>query len=887
MLLSLPLSPYTAAEPCAILKVSLPDGTYTGPNVDPWLDEGWLLNLTGFSQTFTVRINNTSAAKRSYDTHLVIALNDAGYNNLQSLTVNGTSVPKPAFRFNKPQPYDLWDWPSGDVYPTWFEDTYVNVGTIYRKGYTGVVVTVTFSSAVGIRMHFDAYGSTVSDTLCYSGYITHNGISEDSTVLLNAEAHANQPPKASFFYTPPHPATYGTVTFNASGSYDPDGYITSYEWDFGDGSVTTATYPAITHTYSNYGDFEVTLNVTDNEGKWDTETKPITVENPPTADFYWTPTSPTVCENVTFDASISTPDGGVLISYTWDFGDGTLTITESEPIIIHHYIENGTFTVTLNVTDSEGKWDTESKEITVNPRIYYLTVKTDPLGILTIPGEGWYDNNTHVNLDAPAYVPYGNGDNGQRYRFDYWDVDGSAILGNPIEVLMTANHTATAHYVPQYLITFVHTGLDDTASNTVVTVNVTPKNFSDLPFLLWVDNGSSVSYDYNSIVSSAALGKRFALDGIDGPPPPFVVTEPETITGHYRVQYYLTLTTTIGGTTSPPSGGWYDAGTQVTVLAIPDLDYVLDHWELDGSPVGSDNPYNVVMDSAHDLHGVFEYLPPPPAKYYLTVKTAPLNVTSISGEGWYDEGTNVTLTAPDYVEVSTGTRYRFDYWDVDGVPRGADVTSTTVHVDANHTATAHYTLQYYFTVTSPYDTPTPGSGWFNAGASITTAVTSPWAGSAGTRYVCVGWTGTGSVPTSGTTISVSFTINAPSSITWNWKTQHYLTVEIEPPGITTISGEGWYDASANVPLTAPIVSGYKFLHWSIDGSPKSEDWKQISVRMDAPHTATAVYESVVVGGVAASIRSPSLNAWVSLNSLLVAAILAGASWVKKLRRKVD
>jgi hypothetical protein len=887
MLLSLPLSPYTGAEPCAILKVSLPDGTYVGSDADPWLDECWLLNLTGFSQTFTVRINNTSAVKRSYDTHLVIALNDAGYNNLQSLVVNGTSVPKPAFRFNKPQPYSLWDWPSGDVYPTWFEDTYVKVGTVYRKGYTSVVVTVTFSDATGIRMHFDAYGSTVSDNLCYSGYITHNGISEDSTALFNAGQPETQPPVADFFYTPSHPACYEMVTFNASGSYDPDGYIASYEWDFGDGNVATATYHAITHAYADCGDFEVTLNVTDNEGKWDTETKPITVGNPPKADFWWTPTSPTVCENVTFDASISTPDGGFLMSYAWDFGDGTPIVTESEPIIIHHYIENDTFTVTLNVTDSEGRWDTESKEITVNPCIYYLTVKTDPLGILNIPGEGWYDNNTHVNLDAPAFAPDENGDNGQRYRFDYWDVDGAAVPDNPADVFVAANHTATAHYVLQCLITFAHTGLDDTASNTVVTVNDAPKSFSDLPFLLWVNNCSSVSYAYNSIVSSAVPGKRFALDGVDGPPPPFIVTGPGTITGHYRVQYYLTLTTTIGGTTDPPSGGWYDAGTSVAVLAIPDPDYVFDHWELDGSPAGSANPYSVLMNSAQTLHGVFEYSPPPPVQYYLTVKTAPINVTSISGEGWHDEESDVTLAAPDYVEVSTGTRYRFDYWDVDGVPRGAGVTSTTVHVDANHTATAHYTLQYYLTVTSPHDTPTPASGWFNAGASITASVTSPWAGSAGTRYVCVGWTGTGSVPASGTTTSVSFAMNAPSSIMWNWKTQYYLTVEIRPPGITTISGEGWYDASANVPLTAPVVTGYKFLHWSIDRFPKSYDWKSISVLMDAPHTATAVYESVVVGGVTASIRSPSMNAWVGLNSLLIAAILTTASWVKKQRRSPD
>jgi hypothetical protein len=47
-----------SATPCAVLKVSLLEGAYRGYNVDPWLCECWFLNLTGASQTFTVRINN-------------------------------------------------------------------------------------------------------------------------------------------------------------------------------------------------------------------------------------------------------------------------------------------------------------------------------------------------------------------------------------------------------------------------------------------------------------------------------------------------------------------------------------------------------------------------------------------------------------------------------------------------------------------------------------------------------------------------------------------------------------------------------------------------------------------------------------------------------------
>jgi PKD repeat protein len=53
------------------------------------------------------------------------------------------------------------------------------------------------------------------------------------------------------------------VSFSAGGSYDPDGTISSYEWDFGDG--TTGSGVTVNHTYITSGNFEVTLTVTDNQ----------------------------------------------------------------------------------------------------------------------------------------------------------------------------------------------------------------------------------------------------------------------------------------------------------------------------------------------------------------------------------------------------------------------------------------------------------------------------------------------------------------------------------------------------------------------------------------------------------------------------------------------
>jgi hypothetical protein len=99
---------------------------------------------------------------------LVIALNDAAYNNIVSLVVNGVSVPKSAFKWGTPKPCKLWTWPSGDVYPTWFNDTKINVGLIPTKNHKDLVVSISFSDPNGVRIHFDAYGKTTSKTPTYA-----------------------------------------------------------------------------------------------------------------------------------------------------------------------------------------------------------------------------------------------------------------------------------------------------------------------------------------------------------------------------------------------------------------------------------------------------------------------------------------------------------------------------------------------------------------------------------------------------------------------------------------------------------------------------------------------------------------------------------------------
>jgi len=74
----------------------------------------------------------------------------------------------------------------------------------------------------------------------------------------------NQKPIASFVYAPDQPIVGQTVVFSATSSYDLDGTIIEFNWDFGDGFSATTASPTTTHSFSTSSNFIVKLSVKDN-----------------------------------------------------------------------------------------------------------------------------------------------------------------------------------------------------------------------------------------------------------------------------------------------------------------------------------------------------------------------------------------------------------------------------------------------------------------------------------------------------------------------------------------------------------------------------------------------------------------------------------------------
>jgi PKD repeat protein len=162
----------------------------------------------------------------------------------------------------------------------------------------------------------------------------------------------NTPPNASFTHSPPNPLVGAWVQFDASASSDPDGLITSYSWNFGDG--TTGNGAVIWHRFNAGGSYPVTLTVTDNDAASDTSTQVVQVgptNSPPVAGFVYYPPNPLVGAWVQFDASASTDSDGSIVSYSWNFGDGT---TDTGVLVWHRFTSGSSFLVTLTVVDDDG-----------------------------------------------------------------------------------------------------------------------------------------------------------------------------------------------------------------------------------------------------------------------------------------------------------------------------------------------------------------------------------------------------------------------------------------------------------------------------------------------------------------------------------------------------
>jgi glucose/arabinose dehydrogenase len=224
---------------------------------------------------------------------------------------------------------------------------------------------------------------------------------DDGTVHRITHTVANQPPTARITANPTNGAAAPlAVSFDGTGSSDPEGKPLSYSWDLnGDGTFGDATGPTASFTYTTAGVYHPSLRVTDDQGATDTASVTITVGN----------TAPTAI--IDTPASTLTWKVGDTIGFSGhatDDQDGTLPASAlSWSLILHHCftptdchthliqpfigVSSGSVTapdheypcwleLQLTATDSGGLTSTTS--VRLDPKTVVLTFKSNPGGLV-------------------------------------------------------------------------------------------------------------------------------------------------------------------------------------------------------------------------------------------------------------------------------------------------------------------------------------------------------------------------------------------------------------------------------------------------------------------------------------------------------------------------
>jgi len=322
----------------------------------------------------------------------------------------------------------------------------------------------------------------------------NQGLNEN-TSNNNTSLQENQPPKAScsanttFGYVPL------TVSFQGSGT-DTDGVIISYYWDFGDGNTVIEQNPK--HIYNYTGTYTTILTVSDDDGASNNDTIEIRVmsksNNPPIADFTYSPSSPNDLDIIHFTDQ-STDSDGTIGSWSWDFGDeGTSTLQNPT----YEYTADETYHVTLTIIDDDGASNSISKDMVVNnvpPTADFTYSPSSPNDLDII-------HFTDQSTDSDGYITSWLWDFGDGNSYSERNPSHQYVNTGKYEVKLTVKDN------------------DDNVSETIKEITINEQS-NDTAILTITYNGDQKTYtlkDLENMVSITGYGGRLnTIGSIAGP----------------------------------------------------------------------------------------------------------------------------------------------------------------------------------------------------------------------------------------------------------------------------------------------------------------------------------------------------------------------------------
>ena len=224
-----------------------------------------------------------------------------------------------------------------------------------------------------------------------------------------------QPPIASFTYSPKNPIANQTIIFDASNSTDPDGTITNYEWNFGEG--TTGFGKLTTHSYAENGTYTVKLTVTDGKEATNATLKKITIG--------------TICVEEEYNPKVSIP--------------------ACAPYWINSYLGN-TFTYIIKVQNSGRKRDTINLRVKPKYNEGYVNYQLSESSITLAPSESKFVNLcvtptkitpeingwNQITINATSQENRNNSKMSSRYV--YYETPSDRIYYQPLSFVLNFNN---------------------------------------------------------------------------------------------------------------------------------------------------------------------------------------------------------------------------------------------------------------------------------------------------------------------------------------------------------------------------------------------------------------------------------------------------------------
>ncbi len=376
-----------------------------------------------------------------------------------------------------------------------------------------------------------------------------------------------------------------------------------------------------------------------------------------------------------------------------------------------------------------------------------------------------------VTLDAEDIIQVTQG---ERLRFVGWFRDSSEISSSTrITLKPKRNIVVIQRYVTQYWINISTTYADDVVG--------------------WFDKGTKLKIDTPSIVGLSNTTRLvFAgWEGLNITTPSFTLLVNSTLEAHAKwiLQFNVKITTYTGDVGEE---FWVKAGSLTNITLKNNIIDLGNYTRLFliGFRIGDEVFYGDSVKVAVTKPLVVETLWQ--VQYLVRRLSVPLgNVEST----WVPRDRNITVEAPEVIELGNMTRLRFREWDVEGMKHRESKLTLTVYKPL--TITSLYTVEYLVKISSEYEVK-PRSVWVEKGTSIVVEAPKEVMLSNASRAVFMGW---GGAVESGER-RLEITVTKPLELAARWRVE-YLVKIIYPEPLEGI--ETWVPEGEEISIQAPAI----------------------------------------------------------------------------------